>query len=151
MLDGFKIWTDRLRDEQTQKIDTLFSSDFLDINEPELQLPFPVQVLGEAYLADVHLLIRLTALTRAVMPCAICNEMVETELKVVDFYHTEPLEEIRDGIFDFSLILREALLSELPQYVECHLGNCPERETITPYLRKKPRAEPDVHFPFTDL
>jgi len=151
MLDTFKIWIDRLKEGQTQKIDALLSSDFLDINETDLSFPFPVKVRGEAYLADVHLLLRLNASTRVVMPCSICNQMIEKDLKIVDFYHTEPLEDVRDAIFDFSAILREALLLELPQYVECNSGNCPQREIIAPYLRKKTRAEPDIHFPFADL
>lgn len=151
MSEAFKIWIDRLKEGQTQKIKALFPPVFLDIAETELQFPFPVEVSGEAYLADMHLLLKFSASTRAVMPCAICNEMIETKLQINDFYHTEPLEEIRDAIFDFAPILREALLSELPKYVECCSGNCPQREAMAPFLRKKPKAEPDVHFPFADL
>lgn len=151
MLEAFKIWIDRLKEGQTQKIDSLFDPDFLDVEEKELQFPFPIKVSGEAYLADIHLVLHLNALTKAVMPCAICNEMIEIELKVVDFYHTEPIAEIRDAVFDFSSILREALLSELPKYIECKKGNCPQRETLTPYLKKKGKSDPDVHFPFADL
>jgi hypothetical protein len=149
--DGFKIWIDRLSDGQIQKIKSLFPPAFLDVDEKELKFPFPVEVSGEAYLADMHLLLRLKASTRAVMPCIICNKMIETELKIVDFYHTEPLSDIRDAIFDFSDVLREALLSELPKYVECCSGNCPQREAIAPFLRKRSGAQPDVHFPFGNL
>jgi uncharacterized metal-binding protein YceD (DUF177 family) len=151
VLDTFKIWIDRLKDGQTQKIDTLLPSTFLDINEKELQFPLPVKVLGEAYLADTHLVLHLNASTEALMPCAICNEMIETTIQIKDFYHTEPLEDIREAIFDFNLILREALLLEIPQYVECNEGKCSQRELISPFLRKKKQAEPDVHFPFSGL
>ena len=85
------------------------------------------------------------------MPCSICNEMIEIDLKIVDFYHTEPTLEIRDAIFDFSSVLREALLIEVPTYAECCKGHCPQRQTLNPFLRKKARSEPDTHFPFANL
>jgi hypothetical protein len=150
VLEAFKIWIDRLKEGQTQKVNGPFPPTFLDVAEEELKFSFPVDVFIEAYLADVHLVIRFKAATKALMPCAICNEMVETQLKIEDFY-TEPLEEIRDAIFDCSTVFREALLSELPKYIECRSGNCPQREAITPFLKKKTKIEPDVHFPFADL
>jgi hypothetical protein len=87
------------------------------------------------------------------MPCAICNEMLNTELKVDHFYHTEPIAEIPNAIFDFSAPLREALLIELPQYFECCGGKCPHRAALTPYLRSSKKSEDgkNHHFPFADL
>ena len=153
MQEVFKIWIDRLGEGNVQKIDGSFASSFLEVDEQELKFPAPVQVTGEAYLADQHLVIHLTARTTAAMPCTICNQMIETELAVKNFYHSEALEEIPSAVFDFAAPLREALLIELPHYFECCNGNCPERANIAPYLRSSPKAADDkkINLPFADL
>lgn len=152
MQDVFKIWIDRLGEGHVQKIDGAFDPDFLEIDEKELKFPEPVQVIGEAYLADQHLIIHLKARTKAALPCAICNQMTNMELKVDNFYHSEAIEEIPGAIFDFAAPLREALMIELPHYFECCGGNCPERENLAPYLRPAPKTDGKKdHFPFADL
>lgn len=146
MQEAFKIWIDRLTEGRVQKIDTTFESSFLEIDEKELKFRAPVVVAGEAYLAEAELIIHLKAQTKATLPCAICNEMLDAELKVDNFYQSIELKEIEGAIFDFSSQLREALLIEVPTHFECCGGNCPERPKIKPYLREK-----QEHFPFKDL
>lgn len=150
-MEAFKVWIDRLGEGRIQKIEGSFDSSFLGIQEKELQFPLPVSVRGEAYLAEDHLVIHLKASAKARMPCAICNEMIDTEVRIDNFYHTEAIEEIRDSIYDCSEPLREALLLELPHYIECHSGRCPERATIAPYLRAPSKTDGKTHFPFASL
>ncbi len=153
MTEDFKIYIDRLKGGHVQKIEESFNPSFLEVDEDELQFDLPVTVRGEAYLTDDHLVIHLAAATAAEMPCSVCNKMIKTPLTVGNFYHTEPLSEIRDAIYDFREALREALLIELPRTVECNAqtgqGTCPSRETLTPYLRGKARSE--TYFPFADI
>jgi uncharacterized metal-binding protein YceD (DUF177 family) len=149
MTEDFKIYIDRLKDGHSQKIDGSFNPAFLDVDEEELQFDQPVIVKGEAYLTDDHLVIHLSAATMAEMPCSMCNKMIKTPLTVGNFYHTEPLEQIPDAIYDFGLALREALLIELPHTVECNKGNCESRATIVAYMRGEKRTE--TYFPFSDL
>ncbi|HSX25634.1 MAG TPA: hypothetical protein VLE89_01335 [Chlamydiales bacterium] len=151
MLEEFKILIDRLKEGQVQKIVGIFDPAFLEVDEPELQFRSPVSVKGEVYLTDADLILRLKANTVAKMPCAICNQMYETEIKIENFYHAEPIAEIPSHIFDFSEPLREALLIELPKYVECNQGKCPERATMTPYLRPETRQDKTTYFPFSDM
>ena len=152
MQEAFKIWIDRLGEGHVQKINGSFDPAFLEIDEKELKFSAPVQAAGEAYLADRHLVIHLKAQTKATVPCAICNEMTDMELKVENFYHSEAIEEIPSAVFDFSGPLRDALLIELPHYFECCGGNCPERENLVPYLRSAPKTEgKKSNFPFADL
>jgi uncharacterized metal-binding protein YceD (DUF177 family) len=154
MTDEFKIYIERLKGgpkkSEVQKIEGAFSSQFLDLEEPELQFLAPVKVKGEAYLTEDHLVIHLSASTCATMPCAICNEMAEAPLKVDHFYHTEPLVEIPSGIYDFRIPLREALLIELPRTIECNRGQCPSRENLAPFMRKEKSGE-EINFPFSNL
>jgi uncharacterized metal-binding protein YceD (DUF177 family) len=146
-MSTFKILIDRLKGGQTQKIEEMANPAFLGLDEPELRFKTKVFVKGEVYLTDTHLIIHLKASTKASMPCAVCNEMIDVDLKVDNFYHTEPIEEIPSAVFDFSEALREAILIELPRTVECNNGNCPERASITPYMRSQDRSS----FPFADM
>jgi hypothetical protein len=155
MMEDFKIYIDRLKDRHVQKIEEAFNPSFLEVDEEELQFDLPVTVRGEAYLTDDHLIIHLSAATMAEMPCSVCNKMIKTPLTVGNFYHAEPLSEIREAIYDFGEALREALLIELPRTIECNgsalgqQGTCPSRETLAPYLREETRSE--TYFPFADI
>ena len=151
MSSPFQIWIDRLKSGQTQLINESFDSSFLDVQEAELQLNTPVVVVGEAYLTESELIFRFQASTQATMPCAICNQMTPVKLSVKDFYHAHSLSEIPSAVFDYQEILREALLIELPQYVECNKGKCPDRKIIAPYLRSEKKAQEETHFPFSNL
>jgi uncharacterized metal-binding protein YceD (DUF177 family) len=150
MIEAFKIYIDRLKGGQVQKVEGSFDPEFLEIEEQELQFPRPVKVKGEAYVTDDHLVIHLSASTAAKMPCAVCNEMIEVPLSVGNYYQTEPLSDVPSALYDFSLALREALLIELPRTVECNRGQCPERDIITPFMRAQKRDQ-TTHFPFSDI
>lgn len=143
----FAILIDRLRGGQTDKIDLMVGPGFLGPDEPELKFGSPVEVKGEAYMTDDHLILHLQAKTLVRMPCAVCNAMIEIILETKNVYHTEPVTEIRDAVFDFGEVLREALLIELPRTAECNLGKCKERGLMAPYMKAKERT----HCPFADM
>ncbi len=170
MQESFKVWVDRLKEGQVQKIEGSFDSSFLDINETDLKFPKEVVVQGEAYLADQHLVLRFSASTQAALPCAVCNKILNVAFCIKNVYHTEALEDLRGALFDSSEPLREALLIEAPRYVECNEGCCPERVLLASYLspakgvssqkKEAPLGEQpcsakgeegDVHFPFANL
>ena len=150
MSDPFKILIDRLKGGHTQKIEEALNPEFLGPDENDLKFSSKVHVRGEAYTTDTHLIINLKGGTKVQMPCAVCNQWIDVELKIDNFYHAEPMEEIRSAIFDYSEALREALLIELPRTVECNQGKCPDREIIKPFLRSQTRDE-KAHFPFADM
>jgi len=147
---SFEILIDRLKDGQTLKINEAFHPSFLEIEEKELSFDHPVAVKGEAYLTDRELILHLDAATKAQMPCSICNEKTFIKLEIKNFYHAQPIEEIPSAIYNFREILREALLIEVPPFVECNEGKCPVRATLAPYLRAEKRKE-ETYLPFSDL
>lgn len=152
MSDTLKIFVDRLNDGSSSKWESNLEPIFLGPNEKELQFNKPVHVKGEAYITDKHLVLHLHAETKIEMPCAICNNMIEIEIKVHNYYHAEPLEDIKSAIFDSQEVLREAVLLELPKKVECKGGNCPERGILSAYLRSPKKEEKeDIYFPFSDI
>jgi len=155
-IDHFKIYVDRLRSGQKEAIEENFAPDFLDVKEEDLHFPAPVAVKGETYVADDHLILHLDITTKALMPCAVCNEQTEIPIALKNLYLTIPLEEIKGAIFDFSTELREAILLQIPPFIECGNGKCPQREELKKYLTDPAKGTKDlppheVHFPFSDF
>ncbi|EFB42517.1 MULTISPECIES: YceD family protein [Parachlamydia] len=150
----FKIYVDRLKTGDKVEIHETVSPDFLDVHEDELSFKKPVVVDGEAYLAGDELILHLQAEAEAHIPCAICNEDVSVGVFLESFYHAEPLAKIKTGIFDYQELLRESILLETPEFVECE-GNCPKREKFKKYLKTNDSSsnggDPDGHQPFSDL
>ncbi|MBF5059828.1 YceD family protein [Candidatus Neptunochlamydia vexilliferae] len=145
MKPSFKIYVDRLSNGRTEEIQETLSPDFIDVKEKDLQFHTPVEMEGKAYLAEDHLVIQLKVAAEAIIPCSICNEEVKKKVVVKSFYHTEELENIRGQVYDYGDPLREAILLEVPPYVECE-GKCPKREELKNYFSKG-----DDQFPFADL
>lgn len=151
MEKSFKIYVDRLKNGNVEKILGSFDPDFFQIQEKDLQFSSPVELKGEIYLSEDHLILHLSGKTHFKMPCSICNQMIEAPLEIKNYYHTVPLSELPSAIYYFDEQLREAFLIELPKYLECSEGKCPSREEILPYMKRKAKTKDDVHFPFSDL
>ena len=147
-----KIYTDRMRDGQGDSFKGTISTDTLIPKELDVALSDNIEISGEAYLAGDHLILKLKAEATAKIPCSICNELVAVPITLDDFYHTEPLESIPAGVFDFSELLRNDLLLELPQFAECQ-GKCPEREGIKKFFKKtnEKNSSQNAQFPFSGL
>ncbi|QVL58152.1 MAG: hypothetical protein KFB93_03480 [Simkaniaceae bacterium] len=145
MRNFLKIYIDRLGDGQTEKIEETVPPEMIDVNETDLQFKQPVFLSGKAYLAEDHLIIQLKIKTEAEMPCLICNEQIQKKIVISSFYHTEEVANIKGHIYDYTGPMREAILLEVPSYVEC-MGNCPKRTELKNYLDKG-----ETQFPFADL
>lgn len=149
--EDFRIHLERLREGQQIAIEENFSPDFLDVHEKELAFQKPVSINGEAYLAGDALILHLKLLTFATIPCSICNEPVDVKISIDNFYHAEPIENVKGGVFDYREALREAVLLEIPAFVECQ-GKCPSRKEIKKYLTKPGKSKEDGSYhPFADL
>ncbi len=155
-MESLKIYIDRLREGNSETLNATLPPAILDVQEEELSFPAEVRVSGDVYLADDHLVADLNAQTIDLLPCSICNEPVKILINVRNHYATEPLSDIRSAIYDLTPAVREALLLQVPQFIECNEGNCPERETLKKYLHQatSPKTKSDTeqtHFPFSDL
>lgn len=152
MAQRLEIFIDRLKEGKEACIKETLDPRFLAVQEAELQFDQPVEVVGKAYLSEEHLVLQLKAVAYAKMPCSVCNQMIEIKIQLPEsFCQAVPLTEIQGAIFDGTELVREALLLELPKYVECKEGNCPERSSIAPYLRPPARSKESTYFPFSDL
>lgn len=159
MNDAFKIYVDQLRDGHEEDIHENFPPDFIDVNEKDLSFKDPVTVEGKAYLAEDSLILHFEIETIATIACAVCNTPVKVQVSIENFYHAEPLEEIKSGIYNLQDILRETILLETPKFAECNSGKCAEREKISKYLKVPNSKETDEtnpnddegYRPFSDL
>ncbi len=150
MDDRFKIFVEQLRDGHIEQIQETYPSDFLDIHEKELAFIGKVVVDGEAYLANEDLILNLNISASAKLPCSICNNEVVSEIQIFHFYHSEPLAEIKGGVYNMQNILRETILLETPAFAECNQGKCPRRNDISNYLvqQNKKDLEEEGYQPF---
>lgn len=151
--DRFKIYVEQLRDGHSESITESFSPKFINVDEKDLKFVDPVEVDGEAYLADDELVLHLKVNTQATMPCRICNEPFKHAIQIDDFYHAVPVTEIKGRVFDFRDVLREGILLESPPVAECHNGSCPQRKTVQKYMKIEGKAidEDQGYRPFADL
>ncbi len=156
MSDNFIIYIYRLKDGQIFNLHEECPSQFLDVQEDELAFLSPVKIDGKAYLTKDHLVLQLHIAVQFVMPCSICNEKISIPMEVKSFYHVEPLENMKSPLFNYREILREAILLQLPAFAECQNGQCPEREALTPFLKKEAKKgvstkKDPIYYPFADL
>lgn len=152
--ESFRIYVEQLRDGQIETLAEIFSPEFLNVKEKDLAFIDPVNISGEAYLADDMLVLHLNVDTLATMPCRICNETFKHEIRIKDFYHAESVDEIKGRVFDFHNVLREAIILETPPLAECHQGKCPKRKTLQKFFKPEGVAkgeEDEGYRPFADL
>lgn len=153
-MENLKIYIDRLKNGPAQKIEETLSPDFLELDEEDLVFDDPVNLKGEAYLADDHLVIHLNIDTLAYLPCSICNDAIHTSIAIKNLCITHPLSEIEGAVFDLAEEVRESILLQTPLFIECTNGKCPERENIKKFLKPEqsiPEVGDITHFPFADL
>ncbi len=154
MDDAFKIFVEQLRDGRESKIQEILDPEFMDIHDPELIFKKPVELEGAAYIAEHELLIHWDIKTEALIPCSICNEPVAVPIQVKNFYYSEPLAEIKSGVYNFKNLLRETILLEVPTFTECSEGMCPKRQEYSKYLKESSNQavdEDEGYHPFSDL
>jgi len=148
--DTFKIYIEQLREGVEKPIHQELDPSFLDVHEEDLTFIAPVKLTGVVYTADDELIFNWNIQTEALVACSICNQKVEVPILITNFYHAEPIEQIKTGIFDYKELLRETILLEVPSFAECE-GNCPRREEIARYLKEPEKGGPEGYQPFADL
>lgn len=152
--DQFNIYIDRIKHDNEENLQCVVNADFLEINEAELQFQDPVELQGEAYLTEDHLIIHVKAKTCCNIPCKICNEIFSYKIVLEPSTFTVALEEIKGAIFNYKDFIREALLLLVPPFAECHGGTCPLRTEVKKYLGsqgQKDKPACDTYHPFQDL
>lgn len=148
---SLKIYVEQLHGGREQLFSESLDPEKLQLTGGEASFRATVRVEGRAYLAEEELVVCYDTATRVELPCAICNAPVELSFNLKALYECVPLEEVRGGIYYLDSAVRTALLLELPHYVECG-GNCPERKSLAPYMKREREEEEDEGYhPFAEL
>lgn len=134
MLKKLSIYIDRLRDGAKELIEENLPSNFFSTDE-NFYFTSLINMWGEAYLAGDHFVLSLEIKVDASLPCIVCNNWTPYSINIKNFLHTESLEKIKNGLYDYSDIVRDAIFLEIPAYFECD-KNCPERIHLNSYLTK---------------
>ena len=157
MEQELKIFIERLEPQTEYPLSHSLAPSFLQIEEKELIVTAPVDVKGKVFLTDHTLIFHLSCKTAIHMPCSICNKMQVFFLNSTETIHSFDLEELRESTFDYSFLVREDLLLQIPQFAECNEGKCSERESLSSYIKKSPSpikkgsSKQSSYFPFADL
>lgn len=149
MLKKLSIYIDRLRDGSKDGIQENISADILGTDE-NVHFTSPISIYGEAYIAGDHLILSLGLKLDVTLLCIICNNWTPHSIHIKNFLHTEPLDKIKSGTYDYSSVIRDAIFLEIPTYFECN-GNCPERAHLASHLTKKPKKNDMIDLKNTPL
>lgn len=136
MFDVLKIYVDRLMNGQTELVQGRVKPGFLHIEDDAISFENDVSLNGRAYVAENHVILQLDIETNYETHCKICNEKLTMPVALKGIYITEDLNNIKGKIFDYSEVLRETIILEIPFYSECK-GNCPSREELKKYLKNE--------------
>lgn len=149
--DIFKIYIEQLREGREEAINETLNPSFLDVQD--LVFDKPVELEGTAFLAEHELVFHWDIRTEVILSCSICNEPVRVPIHIQNFYYSEPLKEIKAGIYNFKDLLRETILLEVPAFAECNDGKCPKRQEFQKYLKESSDQPSDEegYQPFADL
>lgn len=151
MPDRLKIYIDRLKEDKTEIFKEEISADLFGLMENDLQFKDPVFLEAKVYLSSEYLIVEVSAKTIARITCSICNNFVNHSVEVINDTHTILLEDIKGKIYYFKDLVRESLLLELPSFIECQTGNCPDRKSFNYFLKGNDQPESTDYFPFSNL
>ena len=146
--DYLKIFIDRLQNEGEFSQSGELPASILDLSADEA-LAEPIQYKLSAYIADDHLVMNFDASCQIKLPCKICNEFTTADIQCPKQTYLEPLNDIKKGMFEATSVIREAILLNLPPYIECE-GHYPARNDLKKYLKSE-NKQAEVYQPFQDL
>lgn len=154
MEDAFKIYVEQLRDGHVEELDEVYDPSFLGIDEKDVSFMDPVRVKGQAYLAEDELILHLNIETEVILPCVVCNDRVKVPIAIHNTIQAIPLSEVKGGVMNMKMLLREVILLDTPVFAECD-GKCPRRNEIAKYLKQEGDAQKkddeEGYTPFADF
>lgn len=131
------IYLERLAHEHVEKISEALPPELFQLSESdELQAHDTVAVTAEAYVSDGFLIITYSVSTAFTTRCGFCNESFSLPVQLSHCTVEIPLDEIKHGYFDFSELLRQELLLQVPYYPLCGGEQCNNRAEVEKYLKK---------------
>lgn len=147
-----------LRHEQEMPLSLVLDAAFLDLSEKdEAKASGPVSLEGICSLVDEYVVLQLSIKAQFLLPCAMCNEPFTYEVFIENLCHQEHVGDKRHPTWDFSEVIREAILLELPFFPQCgqaeNQKKCLRFDEVKKYLvsQKSDAQQDEVHTPFKEF
>lgn len=125
-----------LRQQGSLEINHSAPAAFMEVEEPYMGFTGEIQVQGRCELMDQGISLLLDIEAKTIQPCTVCNENTSATISIKQLHHFEKNPETCNNVFDFNDIVREAVLLETPEFIECLEGNCEARNDVKKYLKE---------------
>ncbi|WP_213357477.1 hypothetical protein [Chlamydiifrater phoenicopteri] len=98
----------------------------------------PVQVSGHVErVDDEQLILSLSLQTEVGVSCPFCDKAFLRPVAIESICHLIEREQLRDGVFDCSDLIRQEILLESEGLYECEPEGCPSKAGVESYLQRK--------------
>ncbi|WP_213318120.1 hypothetical protein [Chlamydiifrater volucris] len=98
----------------------------------------PIQVSGHVERVDEEqLVLSLSIQTEVGASCPFCDKAFSRTVAIDSICHLIEKDQLRDGVFDCSDLIRQEILLESEGLYECESGGCPDKAGIENFLQKK--------------
>lgn len=149
------IYLDQLQQGNELPLSCVLDPCFLELQETdEAQCIAPVSIQGTCACVDDFVVLNVGVRALFTLPCALCNERFEYEVVLDRFRHQETLQDIKSPTWDFSTVLREAILLEIPFFPQCGGKECVNKDEVKKYFTQHREAGADEekkNTPFQDF
>ena len=144
---------DRCLEGEQLFIDEEVDSQFLDLSDKDEIVPVsPVRISAKIYRAQEWLIVSAHISAQIRLSCSTCNDEFIFNIDLPSFFHQEQLDEIKDGFWDMSETIREAILIEVPFLGYCDGSSCKNIKQIKQYFREQTEVQDaNSYQPFRDL
>jgi uncharacterized metal-binding protein YceD (DUF177 family) len=140
--------------EERTHFEEILPPSFVDLPEgDECVVCSPITVCGSVYRTEDFLFFEAKVDTAIQMPCSTCTELFTYPIHIDSWKIQEQASLIKEGFWDLTEQLREAIVVEFPFIAKCGNEVCKNFDTIKPYL-KTAEMEDDAlrtHRPFQSL
>jgi uncharacterized metal-binding protein YceD (DUF177 family) len=154
MLNRFRIRIDGCVGEEPVFLEEILAPSLVDLPEgDECSVLSPIQVRGNIYKTDDWVILEAEVDTSIQMPCSTCNEPFEYSIHIDSWKVQENISSIKEGFWDLTEQLREAIVLEFPFLAVCGNGSCTNVDRIRPYLKSDVKKDSAIvtHRPFEKL
>lgn len=112
------------------------SRDFFDLaSDDELSPQSDILVFGKAYCASEWIMVQALVTTLVCLPCSICDERCLLPIQLKQWEQSIPISSVKNGVIDLSESLREDLLLEVPNFIQCGGDTCKHADELRSYFR----------------
>ena len=129
------LYVDRLRAGEYKNSSFVTSPIIMEGINNEASYDHDIKVETDATIAAEFLILNISIETEVKIFCKICNSPITKKISVSEKHVSFSLSDMKSGLFSLAPFICELININTPRYQECK-GNCPERDTLSKYLKQ---------------